>query len=165
MTFIVLGTGHQPRRAHARAVCVAAALACLPVAGPAFAQGAGCTDIQKMLLERKAIGDRIGAAAKGKKQIDARIACTNFGQLVSNGQSLVKWIETNKDWCQIPDSFADGIKADHGRAVSIRGRACTVAATQAKMEKQAREGGASGAGGLLGGGGLSGLSKMPQGAL
>lgn len=164
MTFIALEAGPQPRGTVTTALRVGSALAFLCVAGPAFAQAAGCGDVQKMLLERKSLGERITAAAKGKKQIDARVACTNFGQLVSNGQTLVKWIDTNKDWCSIPDSFAEGIKADHGRAISIRARACTAAAQQAKMEKQAREGGGQ-QGGLLGGGGLTGLSKLPQGAL
>jgi hypothetical protein len=114
-----------------------------------------------MLVQRKAIGDRISAATKGKKQIDARMACTSFGSLVSNGQTVIKWVEANKDWCQIPDAFLEGIKADHARAVTIRGQACGAVAKQAQMEKKAREAG----GGLLGGGGLSGAMRMPQGAL
>ena len=131
--------------------------------GAAFAQSASCTDIQKMLLQRKSIGERIATATKGKKQIDAGRACADFGALVSNGQSLLKFTDVNKDWCQIPDSFVQGIKEDHGRALKIRGQACGAAAKQAQMEKQAREGG--GNSGLLGGNGLSGASRLPQGAL
>jgi len=131
----------------------------------AFAQAAsGCGDIQPMLLQRKTIGDRITAATGGgKKQIDAKRACSDFGALVTNGQSLLKWAEANREWCQIPDQFISGIKEDHGRATKIRGQACGAAAKQVQMEKQAREGG--GGGGLLGGNGLSGASRLPQGAL
>lgn len=140
-----------------------AVLAMSAGASPAYAQAAGCNDVQTYLGQRKAIGDRITAAtAGGKKQIDAKLACTNFGQLVNNGQTLLKWVNANKDWCQIPDAFVEGIKADHGRAVAIRGRACGAVAKQAQMEKQAKEGGSSG---LLGGGGLSGQTRIPQGAL
>lgn len=149
-------------RSMTSALLSATALAMAFGISPAAAQSAVCQDITAILTQRKAIGDRIGAATAGKKQIDARVACTNFGALVTNGQSLVKFVDTNKDWCQIPDSFIQGIKADHGRAVAIRARACGAAAKQGEMEKQAREGGGSG---LLGGPGLSGATRLPQGAL
>ena len=130
---------------------------------PVQAQSAACGDITPLLAQRKSIADRIQAAAGKGKQIDAKVACASFGQLVSNGQTLVKFLETNKDWCQIPDSFIAGIKTDHGRAIAIRGKACNVATKQNQMEKQAREGG--GGGGLLGGPGLSGSMSVPKGAL
>ncbi len=121
-----------------------------------------------MLVQRKAIGDRISAATKGKKQIDARMACTNFGSLVSNGQTVIKWVEANKEWCSIPDNFVQGIKNDHAKATELRGKACNVAAQQTALEKKARQQaqqGGGGGGGLLGGPGLTGEYKIPQGAL
>jgi len=130
------------------------------VATEAGAQGAGCGDIQKFLMERKGIAGSL--APKKGQQLDAHFACAGFGKLVSNGTALIKWVDTNKDWCQIPDAFATGIKADHERAVTIRTKACGVAAKQTQMEKQAREGGG---GGLLGGPGLEGQMRVPQGAL
>jgi hypothetical protein len=136
-------------------------------ASAAFAQASGCTDIQPMLLQRKSIGERISAAtAGGKKQIDARRACTDFGALVTNGDKLIKWAQANQAWCQVPEQFLASMKEDHSRAVKIRTQACGAAAKQAQMEKQAREAGAGGgAGGLLGGGGLTGVTRLPQGAL
>ncbi len=131
---------------------------------PAQAQNSGCSDIQPKLLERKAIVDRIQAA--GKKQLDAKFACTTFGQLVTNGATLIKWLETNKEWCQIPSTFAEGIQSDHSRAAAMRGKACAVAAQQVQMEKRAKEQAAGGGGGgLLGGNGLEGQYRVPQGAL
>ena len=165
--FMMLSPGAPSRPAGRSAVRIAAFAATLLSVSmgtsAAFAQSSSCGDIQKLLLQRKSIGERIQAATAGKKQIDAKRACSDFGSLVTNGNSLIKFAETNKDWCQIPDSFLEGVKADHGRAVKIRGQACGAAAKQAQMEKQAREGG--GGGGLLGGGGLSGASRLPQGAL
>ena len=143
---------------------LAAALLTVGTAAASAQGAAGCTDVQAMLMQRKSIGERLSSASKGGKQLDAKFACTNFTQLVSNGQTLVKWMEANKEWCQIPDSFANGIKLDHNRAIGIRSKACGVAAKQAQMEKQAREGGGA-QGGLLGGGGLSGPTRLPQGAL
>ena len=140
------------------ALSVAAALGGSATA--ALAQASGCGDLQGQLLQRKAIGDRITASGT-KKQIDAKLACTAFTQLVQNGVTLIKWVEANKEWCQVPDSFVESIKADHGKAQAIRSKACTFAARQTEAEKQSRNGG----GGLLGGGGLSGSTAMPQGAL
>lgn len=134
--------------------------AAVPEAG---AQSAICQNIQPMLTQRKEISGKLSAGAKGK--LDARVACSGFNQLVSNGQTLIKWVDANKDWCQIPEAFVGGIKADHEKAISIRARACKVAAQQTEMDKRAREGGGGGAGGLLGGGGLAGQQVMPQGAL
>lgn len=149
----------------AGAMTIAGALAVLFTASEAAAQATtNCGDIQKMLIQRQGITARLTSASKGKK-IEAKVACSNFGQLVSNGQTLLKWVDANKDWCQIPDSFTQGIRADHGRAITIRAQACNVAAKQATMEKQARDGGGGGSGGLLGGGGLEGSSAMPKGAL
>jgi hypothetical protein len=160
---MVVSPGARSRRAAKAALFTATLITLSWTSGAAFAQSASCTDIQKMLLQRKSIGERITTATKGKKQIDAGRACTDFGALVANGQSLLKFTDVNKDWCQIPDSFVQGIKEDHGRAVKIRGQACGAAAKQAKADKQAREGG--GTSGLLGGNGLSGASRLPQGAL
>jgi hypothetical protein len=146
----------------AGAALVAGALIALPTATPVLAQGAaGCGDIQKMLVERKGLAASLAPKKKGEK-LDAKFACGQFGKLVSNGNSLIKWVDANKDWCSIPDAFVTGIKADHERASKIRVQACSVAAKMEKMEKQAKEGGG---GGLLGGGGLEGTSRLPQGAL
>jgi hypothetical protein len=135
--------------------------ASIGVTGPAFAQaGAGCGDIQKHLEQRKSIADSLQAG--GKKKMDAKIACAGFNRLVTNGATIVKWTDANKDWCQVPDSFVEGIKADHEKAQQIRTKACGVAAKIEQMEKQAKSGAANG---LLGGGGLTGPTAMPQGAL
>lgn len=149
----------------ARLALIAAGFATLPLGSTgASAQASGCGDLQTYLVQRKSIAEKLTSG--GKKKLDATVACGGFGQLVANGNTLIKWAETNKDWCQIPDSFVQGVKADHAKAVSIRGQACGMVAKQQQMakqmEKQAREGGG---GGLLGGGGLTGQARIPQGAL
>ncbi|WP_112663296.1 hypothetical protein [Microvirga flavescens] len=133
---------------------------------PALAQASSCQDAQKFLGERQGIIQQInklGGEGK-KKQVDPRDACAVFTKLVANGNAGTKWIESNKDWCQIPDQFAESFKRDHGQAVEMRGKACQAAAKMAEMEKQAKAAQKSGAG-RLGGGGLTGEYKMPQGAL
>ena len=129
----------------------------------AAAQASGCGDLQGMLIQRKTIAASLQPKSKGAK-MDAKVACTGFTKLVQNGTTLIKWAESNKAWCQIPDSFVESVKADHGKAEAIRTKACGFAAKQIQMEKQARQGGPA-AGGLLGGGGLTGSTSLPQGAL
>lgn len=133
-------------------------------AGEAFAQAsASCGDIAKHLEQRKNIAASL--QPKGKQKMDAKVACAGFGRLVANGATIVKWTDANKDWCQVPDSFVEGIKADHVKAQEIRAKACSVAAKIQQMEKQAKSQQGPGGGGLLGGGGLTGSSSLPQGAL
>ncbi len=132
----------------------------LSASAPAVAQS-GCDQLATYLQQRKAIADGLGGSGK-KKQIDAKVACSGFGSLVNNGATLIKWSEANKEWCRIPDSFIEGVKADNEKAAAIRAKACNVASQMQKMEKQAREGAG---GGLLGGGGLTGAQRLPQGAL
>ena len=142
--------------------------------GAAQAQttGADCTAIQKTLTERKDIVGKVNAASQGKKaKITAAAACTLFTKLQANGTEGLKWITANKDWCSIPDSFAEGFKADHGRVSTLRTKVCQAAVQQAAMEKKARamaaqqQQGGGGGGGLLGGPGLTGSFRVPQGAL
>ncbi len=130
------------------------------------ANGVNCQAIQKTLEERKNLVARANAASTSKKKMTPQEACGLFGQLQANGNVGIKWITTNKEWCSIPDSFAEGFKADNAKVAGIRNKVCSMAAQYSKMEAQAREnGGAQGGGGLLGGPGLSGNFRMPQGAL
>jgi hypothetical protein len=154
---------------HVRSYVVAAlAAAGVFVAAPAFAQSTNCQDAQKFLGERQSLIQQInklGGSGK-KKTIDARAACGVFTKLVNNGDAGVKWITANKDWCQVPDQFANGFTEDHKRAVEMKGKACEAAAKMAQMEKQAKQAQQrGGGGGLLGGNGLTGSYTLPKGAL
>ncbi|HEX8167887.1 MAG TPA: hypothetical protein VF601_19140 [Beijerinckiaceae bacterium] len=151
-----------PRSAPLQALAFAGVAAVALGSAPALAQSETCSQFGKTIQERAAIVQRLNAAGNKNKKIDPKTACSMFGELVSNGAGAVKWLETNKDWCQIPDPFIENIKAEHAKAVNLRGQACKAAAQQAAMEKKAREGGGSG---LLGGDGLTGSFRMPQGAL
>ena len=137
------------------------------MAAPAFAQAAECGEIQKTLQARKDLVAKANSASSSKKKMTPQQACALFTQLQGNGTAGIKWITANKEWCSIPDSFAEGFKADHTKVSGIRTKICGIAAQASKMESQAKaqaqNGG--GGGGLLGGPGLTGSLKMPQGAL
>jgi hypothetical protein len=155
-------------RSHLTAAFAAAGIF---MAVPAFAQSSNCQDAQKFLAERQGLIQQINKlGGNGKqKKIDPRAACGVFTKLVNNGETGVKWLTANKDWCQVPDQFAQSFTEDHKRAQNMKGQACTAAAKVAEMEKKAKQAqqqqqGGKG-GGLLGGGGLTGTYSMPKGAL
>ena len=135
----------------------------------AFAQSAAeCGGIQKTLQDRKDLVAKANSASTTKKKMTPQEACSLFGRLQANGTEGLKWITANKEWCSIPDSFAEGFKADHLKVSGIRTKICGVAAQQVKIEAQARaqaQNGGGNGGGLLGGPGLTGSFKLPQGAL
>lgn len=138
-------------------------------AASAHAASADCQTAGTFLSERKGLVEKLNGLGK-KKNVDARTACGVFTKLFENGTRGIKWIDANKDWCQIPDAFAEGFKKDHQRVTELKGKACAAAAQQAAMEKRARQAGGPGGpggpgGGLLGGPGLTGQYHIPQGAL
>jgi hypothetical protein len=142
-----------------------AAAGLLAAAEPAFAQAAGCQDAQKFMSERKSLSEQLQKAGGKDKKLDPRIACTIFGKLQSNGESGLKWIEANKDWCQIPDQFTQNFKNEHDKVKELRGQACKVAAQFTAMEKKARQAQQQQKGGNPFGGGLTGEYSIPKGAL
>ena len=140
------------------------AVACgamLVAAGPASAQV--CQEGAKLIQERQSIVQQINKAGGKDKKLDPRMACGAFGKLVANGEQSLKWLETNKDWCQIPDQVGENLKQEHDKVKEIRGKACQAAAKVEQMQKQARE--QQQKGGNPFGGGLTGEYKIPQGAL
>ncbi|WP_134494282.1 hypothetical protein [Microvirga pakistanensis] len=148
---------------------ILAALAAVGIlaSAPAFAQSSACQDGQKILLERQSIIKQINGLTGGgkKKQIDPRAACGVFGKLVSNGDAGLKWMTTNKDWCQVPDQVVTNFEQDHKRAQTFKSQACGAAAKMAEMEKRAKQQAQQqGTPGRIGGG-LTGTLNVPKGAL
>jgi hypothetical protein len=154
-------------RPHLMAALAAAGIV---MSAPALAQSSSCQDAQKFLSERQGLIQQINKLSDGgkNKKLDPRAACTIFGKLVNNGEAGVKWIEANKDWCQVPDQFAEGFKNDHKRAVNMKGQACGAAAKMAEMQKKAQQAQQQqqqqGRGNPFGGG-LTGSYNIPKGAL
>jgi hypothetical protein len=134
---------------------------------PASAQVSGCEQMQKLLQERQAIVGSLNATQKAKKKLSPQQACSTLGRLVNNGAAALKFAAANMDWCQIPQTFVDGMKADNDKAAGIRNQACNAVKQQAAMQRraqqQAQQQGANpfgGADAITGG-----PMRVPQGAL
>jgi hypothetical protein len=156
----------MPRPLALRSLTTAAlaGAALLVAATPASAQV--CQEGGKLVQDRQTIIQQLTKAGGKDKKLDPRMACGTFGKLVTNGEQSLKWLEANKDWCQIPDQAVENLKQEHAKAKEIRGQACQAAAKIAQMEKQARQQQQQQQqGGNPFGGGLTGQYKVPQGAL
>lgn len=157
------------RRLAATSVIAALGLAAaLLDAAPAAAQASGCEQMQKLLQERQNIIAGLNASQKTKQKLTPQAACSTLGRLVSNGGEALKFATANKDWCQIPDSFIDNMKADNEKAATIRGRACNAVKQQAEMMRRAQQQAQRQQGNNPFGGSDSitgGAMRVPQGAL
>jgi hypothetical protein len=157
---------HMPRAALLRSILAGgfAAAGLLAASAPATAQSSSCQDAQKFLKERQDLIQQINKLGGKDKKIDPRAACSVMGKLVANGEVGVKWLDANKDWCQVPDAFAKNFRQDHDRSKEMRGQACKAAAQLNALEKKAKQAQQQQRGNPFGGG-LTGEYKIPQGAL
>lgn len=101
----------------------------------AHAQGGSCAQGQKFLQQRQAIIAQINGWAK--KKVDPNTACSVFGRLQNNGAATISWMQTNKDWCQIPEDALNNLTSSQGQIVKNRNAACQAAAQFNKMKKEA----------------------------
>lgn len=148
---------------------LAAALAGLGLAEPTLAQvPSGCENLQKLVQERQSIVQQLNASSKAKRKMTPQQACGTFNRLVGNGNALIKFATANQDWCQIPATFVDGMKADNEKADNFRGQACNAVKQQAAMQRKAQQQAQQRQGANPFGGADSitgGAMRVPQGAL
>lgn len=142
------------------------AAAALLDSAPVRAQASGCEKMQSLLEERQSLVASLNAAQKTKRKLTPQQACSTMGKLVSNGATTVKFATDNQDWCQIPPTFIEGMKADNQKATTIRNQACNAVKQQAEMMRRAQQQ-AQGSGNPFGGGDAitGGGMRIPQGAL
>ena len=134
------------------------------LAAPAAAMPESCQkEFNPLMEKRQAYMNQINGFQKRKPT--APVACNAFGGLASSNRKLVEWMESQKDWCQIPDDMLNGIKDQQGQIDKVRGTACDAAAKQAKMMGEARRRAAQSQRQQQGGPGIGGGVRLPQGAL
>ena len=121
---------------------LALALAGAAWATPALAQSCG-DDMQKLSQRREAemasINDLI-KSAKGK-QLDPAVFCAKSGGLIATENTMIAYMEKNKDWCGFPDEAIGNLKANHAKSATFAAKACKVAAEMKKMKDQQANGG------------------------
>jgi hypothetical protein len=93
-------------------------------------------DFQKVMQPRQNLIQRINGFQQRRPTPQA--ACSTLSQLVAADVKLSKWVDENKDWCQIPDGVVEQLKTGAGQAQRARGQACGAARQQASNIARAR---------------------------
>ncbi|WP_284178333.1 hypothetical protein [Rhabdaerophilum sp. SD176] len=134
-------------------IALASALAVL--SAPAAALTPSCqAEMDKHGLVRLEVINKINGFQK--KRPTAQQACAVFGQLVKAEADMMKWMEDNQQWCQLPEPFVEDFRKNIQQGVKARGQVCTAA----KKEAQARAQGGAPRGPAPGSG-----VQLPKGAL
>lgn len=102
---------------------------------------------------RLAIIQRINAFQK--KKPTAQVACNTFGELVKSEAEMLKWMEDNQAWCQLPETFVADYKKGTQQGIKVRAQICTAAKRQAQGAQEAAPRGPRIGGGVT----------LPKGAL
>ncbi len=137
---------------------------------PAQAQSAVCERLAPLMKQRQALMQRINGM--GRKNVNPATACSLFSSLASNGAQTIAFANENKDWCQIPDDFVNGLTSSQRQISDVRGKACQAAkqrVAQERLGRQIQSQRAQQAPGTEAFGGADGFSstpwRVPQGAL
>lgn len=93
---------------------------------PASAQTPSvCNDFLKLRADAQEKGQAIGAAQKRK--VDRKEMCTLVSRFAVAEGAAVKFLETNKTWCGVPDQAVAEAKAIHEKTLKFRTVVCTEA--------------------------------------
>jgi hypothetical protein len=138
----------------------AALIALLPAAGLSFdvsaAVAGDCNaDIGALSQTRQSFIEKLNVLAKASKgKLDPVASCAPLQGLVKAESALLKYLEANNKWCNIPDETVSTLKAGASKSVTFATQACNFAA-QAKKQQQQQASGV----------GLPEAQKLPTGPL
>ena len=89
---------------------------------PAPPGGAQCNDFANLAAEAQKRSALVGAAMKAKA--DRKEICALMTNFVAAEANVVKFLETNKTWCGVPDQVIAASKANHEKSLKFRTAAC-----------------------------------------
>jgi hypothetical protein len=85
--------------------------------------GTPCGDFAKLTAEAQKRSNLVSAAMKAKA--DRKELCTLMTNFVAAETSVVKFLETNKVWCGVPDEAITASKTNHEKSMKFRTMACS----------------------------------------
>jgi hypothetical protein len=113
------------------AVFIVAALAAAPGAAPAQtgapaqAGTVQCNDFMKLRSDAE---QKAGAVRNATQQkTDRKDVCVLMQRFTTAEAAVVKFLETNKTWCGVPDQVIQQAKANHEKTLKFRTAVCTEA--------------------------------------
>ena len=122
-----------------------AVLSTLAIAGCASigaAYAADCnTDVAGLTAKRQVSIDKLNELAKATKgKLDPVASCPVLRNLVKSEGDLLKYLEANKNWCNVPDEAVNNLKAADSKSQTFATQACNFAAQAKKQQQQAASG-------------------------
>ena len=85
--------------------------------------GAQCNDFPKLAAEAQKRSALVSAAMKAKA--DRKELCTLMTNFVAAETNVVKFLETNKVWCGVPEDALKVSKANHEKSIKFRTASCS----------------------------------------
>ena len=131
--------GHGARRA---ALAAFLPLACIGI-GVSAARAGDCNeDIAALSKTRISYIEKLNVLAKATKgKLDPIASCTPLQGLVKAETALLKYLEGNSAWCNVPDETVSGLKASAAKSATFATQACSFAAQAKKQQQQQANGG------------------------
>ncbi|MCX8254451.1 hypothetical protein RHAL1_00009 [Beijerinckiaceae bacterium RH AL1] len=143
-------------RSTGRAIAGAAVLAFGLLAAGAAKAGDCNADIGNLSQKRQVFIDKLNVLAKSSKgKLDPVASCPVLRSLVTSEGALIKYLDANKNWCNVPDETVANLKAADAKSQTFAAQACKIAAMAAEQKKQATANPTLGAD----------AQKLPQGPL
>ena len=107
------------------ALLAAVALAAAPNAALAQAGGVQCNDFLKLRSDAEQKAGAIRAATE--KKAERKDVCALVQRFTSAEAAVVKFLETNKTWCGVPEPVIKQAKSNHEKTLKFRTAVCTEA--------------------------------------
>ncbi len=127
------------------------------IALPGTASAGDCNaDIAGLSAKRQTYIDKLNVIAKSTKgKLDPVASCPQLRGLVAAENNLVKYLEANKNWCNVPDAAVTNLKGASSKSQAFATQACNLASQAKKVQQQQQ----------TAGGGLLEAQKLPAGPL
>lgn len=120
-----------------RATVIAALLMGSVAVGSARA-GDCNADIAGLSAKRQGFIDKLNVLAKAAKgKLDPIASCPTLRGLVGAEGALVKYLESNKNWCNVPDDAVSNLKQAAAKSQQFQTQACNLAEQVKQQQKQA----------------------------
>ena len=128
--------GSSSRAAVLAAVALGSVAAVALPAATAFA-GDCNADIAGLSQKRQAYIEQLNALSKKSKgKLDPVASCPALRGLVSTEGNLLKYLEANKNWCNVPDDVVASLKTADVKSQQFATQACNFAAQAKKAQEQ-----------------------------
>ena len=145
-------------RAITASTLLATTMFAVDLLGAGVARAGDCnSDIAGLSQKRQVYIEKLNVLAKASKgKLDPVSSCPQLKGLVKTEGDLLRYLETNKNWCNVPDDTVTNLKAADSKSQAFATQACSLASQAAKQKQEAASGG--GALGLQ-------AQKLPTGPL